>query len=300
MRNKTKSQNTFPPPLPSSQAQLHSWILYLPPQRRRGTGNGVYVHHTLFSAASSSSGGGLVTLFPCSSVGSLPRETVLHELLQRGSFPQAAVLHELLQHGSLPRHAVLQEHIAPAWVPHGVTSPARKPAPWAPLSTDPQVLPGACSSVGFPRGHSLLRAPTCSGMGSSTGCRGTACLTMVFTMGCRGISALAHGAPPPPPSSLTLVSAGLFLLHVLTLLSGCRFCLSRNFFFLLKNVITEAVPLSLIGLALAGGGSVLEPVGIGSVGHGGNFQQLFTEATPVTAPATKNLATQTQYSVVSP
>ena len=33
--------------------------------------------------ASSSSGAGLLTLFPCSSVGSLPQETVLHELLQR-------------------------------------------------------------------------------------------------------------------------------------------------------------------------------------------------------------------------
>ena len=57
----------------------------------------------VISAAPSSSGGGLLTLFPCSSVGSLPRETVLHELLQRESLPQATVLHELLQHGSLPR-----------------------------------------------------------------------------------------------------------------------------------------------------------------------------------------------------
>ncbi|KAM9590949.1 uncharacterized protein ACIBXB_005997 [Morphnus guianensis] len=199
----------------------------------------------VISAASSSSGARLITLFPCSSVGSLPWETVLHKLLQRGSFPRAAVLHELLQHGSLPQRAVLQEHTAPAWVPHGVTSPARKPAPaWAPLSTDPQFLPEACSSVGFPRGHSLLQEPTCSSVGSSLGCRwisaplwtcmdcrGTACLTMVFTTGCRGISAPAPGAPPPPPSSLTLVSAGLFLLHVLTPLSGCCFCLSHNFFF---------------------------------------------------------------------
>ena len=191
-------------------------------------------------AAPSSSGGGLLTLFPCSSMGSLPRETVLHELLQRESFPPAAVLHELLQRGSLPWGAVLWEQTAPAWVPRGVTSPASKPAPaWAPLSTGPQVLPGACSSAGFPRGHSLLRASACSGVGSSTGCRwisappwtsmgcrGTACLTVVFPMGCRGISAPA----PPPAPSLTLVSAWLFFSHILTPLSLAATTTPCNFF----------------------------------------------------------------------
>jgi len=194
------------------------------------------------SAAPSSSGGGLLTLLPCSSVGSLPPETALHELLHRESFPRAAVLHELPQRGSFPRAAVLQEKGAPAWVPHGVTSPASKPAPaWAPLSTQPQVLAGACSSAGFPWGHSLLQASTCSVVGSSTGCRwrsappwtsmdcrGTACLTMAFTMGCRGISALAPGAPPPSPS-LTLVSAELF--HTYSLLFLAEFSvLNSNFF----------------------------------------------------------------------
>ncbi|XP_074894868.1 tRNA:m(4)X modification enzyme TRM13 homolog isoform X3 [Buteo buteo] len=75
-------------------------------------------------------------------------------------------------------------------------------------ATDPQVVPGACSSTGFPWGHSLLRAPTCSSMGSSMGCRwisappwtstdcrGTTHLTTVFTTGCRGISALVHLLP---------------------------------------------------------------------------------------------------------
>ena len=88
------------------------------------------------SAASSSSGGGLLESFPCSSRESLSWETVLHKLLQCES---------------LPRGADLQEQAAPVWVPHGVTSPASKPAlAWAPLFTGPQVRPGACSSVGFP------------------------------------------------------------------------------------------------------------------------------------------------------
>ena len=175
------------------------------------------------SAASSSSGGGLLSSFPCSSMESLSRETVLHQLLQRESLPWATVLHKLLQPGSLPRGSDLQDQTAPAWVPHGVTSPASKPAlVWAPLSTGPQVLPGACSSTGFPQGHSLLQvSPPALSWGppqaadgittphhpSSIHCRGTACFTMAFTTGCRGISAPAPGAPPPPPSALTLVSA---------------------------------------------------------------------------------------------
>jgi len=81
------------------------------------------------SAAPSSSGGGLLTLFPNSSMKSLSRDTVLHELLQCESFPWAAALHDLPQRGSLPWGAVLQEQAVPAWVPPGVISPASKPAP---------------------------------------------------------------------------------------------------------------------------------------------------------------------------
>ena len=81
------------------------------------------------SAALSSSGGGLLTLCPCSSVRSLSCETVLHKLLQHDSFPRAAALPKLPQHGSFPQGAVLQEQAAPAWAFMGVTSPASKPAP---------------------------------------------------------------------------------------------------------------------------------------------------------------------------
>jgi len=44
VRNKTRSQNTFPPPLPSSGAQLHSQILSLLPPSGTGVhGMGVTV-----------------------------------------------------------------------------------------------------------------------------------------------------------------------------------------------------------------------------------------------------------------
>jgi len=119
------------------------------------------------SAATSSSGGGLLTFFPCSSTRSLSQETVLHKLLQCESFPWAAALHKLPQCGSFPQGAVLQEQAAPAWVPHGITSPATKSAPeWVLLSAGLQVLAGACSSTGSPQGHNFLQALTCSSMGS--------------------------------------------------------------------------------------------------------------------------------------
>jgi len=184
-------------------------------------------------AAPSFSGGGLLTLCPCLSMGSLPQETVLHELLQRESFPQHAVLHERLQRGSLARGAVLQEQAAPAWVPHRGTSPAPV---WAPISTGPQVLPGACSSAGSPQGHSLLQASPCSGMGSSLGCRWRSAPPWA-SMDCRvkpaspwsssqaaGESLLQHLEHLlSSASALTLVSAELLLSHILTPLSHCRF-----------------------------------------------------------------------------
>jgi len=213
----------------------------------------------------------------CSSVGSLPWETLLRELLQHGSFPQTAALHELLQHGSFPR--VLSMGCSPSGTgcssvgPHRATGPASKPAP---------------------RGHSLLRASPCSGVGpspgcrwvsapawASMGCRGTACLTMGCSRGCRGTSALVPGAPPAPPSALTVGSAGLLLSHVPTPLSCCK-CHYAGFFFpLLSYIIPEVLPSWLMGLALVSGGSILEPAGTGSIRHRGSFWQLLTEATPV-------------------
>jgi len=64
-------------------------------------------------------------------------------------------------------------------------------------------------------------------------------------------------------------------------------------FFLIKYVVSEALPPSLMGLTLANSRSVLEVAGTGFVGHGGSFQ-LLTEATSV-APCYQNLAMKTQY-----
>jgi len=47
--------------------------------------------------------------------------------------------------------------------------------------------------------------------GPPLGCSGTACLTMDFSTSCRGNHTPVPGAPPPPPSALTSMSARLFL-----------------------------------------------------------------------------------------
>jgi len=115
---------------------------------------------------------------------------------------------------------------------------------------------------------------------TSMGCRWTTCLTMVFITSCKGkLSALMSQAPPPPPSSSALVSPELFLSHHLTPLSSLPFHPTVFFLPLLKSVITEAPPPSLIGLVLASSRSILEPAGPGFIRHGESFSQLPTEAT---------------------
>ena len=87
-----KHLHPTPPFFPGS-----TWLPTLlpsPPEQCRGMGNGGCGQSVMLRLCLSF----LLTLFPCSSVGSLPWDTVLHELLQCGSFPWAAVLQELLQH----------------------------------------------------------------------------------------------------------------------------------------------------------------------------------------------------------
>jgi len=79
------------------------------------------------SATLSSSGGGLLTLYPCSSLGSLPQDTVLHKLLQFGSFPWGVDLLRLLQCESPEGSQLLPENLL-QWGLHSLhraTDPAR-------------------------------------------------------------------------------------------------------------------------------------------------------------------------------
>ena len=111
MRN-NKIKTTFPPHPWEGPGSVSLLTLLLPPPRQH-TGMGNLLHLCCSF---------LLTLFLCSSVEALPQDTVLCELLQRGSFPAAAVSHKI---------TIL------AWVPHGITRPARKTyscmgfPPWA-------------------------------------------------------------------------------------------------------------------------------------------------------------------------
>ena len=55
------------------------------------------------------------------------------------------------------------------------------------------------------------------------------------------------------------------------LMGEWRRCTKEYKYIQLEYVITEALPPLLVGLALASGRSVVEPAGIGSVGHRGSF-----------------------------
>ena len=207
--------------------------------------------------------GGLLTLFPSSSMGSLPQETVLHKLLQRESFPPTAALPELPQRGSLPWSAVLQEQAAPAWASlspwvhrswqepapewasHGVTASFRhSPAPvWGPFHG---LQVNICCTVDLHglQGHSLPHHGVLHGL------LGNPCY-----------GAWSTSSPSFVPD------LGVCRVVFLTLSqSSLLFASSPQVFPLLKYVITEGLPPLLIGFALASSGSILELTGIGPQG----------------------------------
>jgi len=166
-------------------------------------------------------------------------------------------------HVPFPQGEVLQEQASLAWVP---------------LSMGSQELPANLLQRGllYSQGHrscqepapaqasrevmAFFGHPTALAWGPpwAMGCKGTARLTMVFSMGCRGISALAPGPPPLPP-----FFTNLGICRVVSLAyshSSPLAAVGQQFFLVLKYVITEALPPtevllpSLMGLALASSG----------------------------------------------
>lgn len=94
-------------------------------------------------------------------------------------------------------------------------------------------------------------------------------LPHVLHMGCRGVFPPALAAPPAPPSSLTLVSAEMFLSHSHTSLHTQVCCAVDSP--LLNYVIPQPLVLPLMGSALG-----WVQLGTGSLGHGepsGSFSQ---------------------------
>jgi len=145
--------------------------------------------------------------------------------------------------------------MGPPWV----TSPARKPVPAWDSFHRQQLLQGACSGVGSPWAAAYFRShPPAAAWGPSqaagwisslvwcsVGYRGTTCITMVYSRGCRGISA------PPLPSSLTLVSARLFISHF-----SFPAAVAQRFLPFLEYVIVEMPPSWLLGSAVPCGETI--------------------------------------------
>lgn len=123
--------------------------------------------------------------------------------------------------------------MSPPWA----TGPDRPPAPPHDHLHRLQLRRRACSCGGSPGATASfssyplapqwvhLQAGACiyKPTLSSLGCRGTAGSTMVLSTVWQGISALMPGEPPPP-LSLTWVSAGLFLSTFSSLLSPSCYC----------------------------------------------------------------------------
>jgi len=155
----------------------------------------------------------------------------------------------------------------------------------------PQILAGDCSSTGSLWVHSFLQASTALTWAPFHGLQVQICSTM-YLHGQQGDNVPYHGlhhelqgktvpvsrALPAPFFFTDLGVCRVDIFHIVLLLSlHCHF--TTCFFPLLKYIITETLTPSLIGLALASSGSVLEPAGIGCMRHAGSFSQLLTEAT---------------------
>lgn len=141
--NKTKT--TFPYP-PSSQAQHHSWLLYLlPGEHHGGFGKAVWSWFVTLHLSSSS----LLTFFPHSSMGSLPWNAVLlcnmlHFFNTCSNMSPCGKVHSSgmdCSSTAFPWATTLARPSTPAWAPlHGLQlcsgmsllQAASTAAPWAP------------------------------------------------------------------------------------------------------------------------------------------------------------------------
>lgn len=111
-----------------------------------------------------------------------------------------------------------------------------------------------------------------------------------------GISALTSGSPSPllhwPWCQCQL--GCLFLSHILIPLCGMLLVLHRSTP-PLKYILTEVLSLPLMDSFLATGVSILELLGIGTLGHRGSFQQLLTEDMAKIPHLSPNIAMPTKY-----
>jgi len=224
VRNENRSSNTFPPPLPSSRAQLHSHFSPSSPRAAQGDGE-----------------------WGC---GQFITRCLCRSFLLRGRTPHTL---PLLQHEGSSHGRQFFMNCYSAGPSHGLQ---------------------LCTNVDPSYGVQSFRNRLLQ--------RGSPIV-------CRGTSAPAPGAPP----HFFFTDLGVCGVVSLTQShSSLSTAVPQQVFPLLKYVILEVLPPSLMGSALGSSGSVLEPAGTGSVRHGGGFSQLLTEATPI-APHYQNLATQT-------
>jgi len=215
------------------------------------------VHHTLVSAAPSSSysapapawgpSHGRHFSMNFSSVGLSHRLQLFMNCSSVGPFhvffPWGAVLQE--QRGSPQGHRSCQQ----------TSSTGSQPPPGIPMlwrGALPGLQVGLCSPVGLHglQGHSLPHH------GLLHGLQGNLCSSAWSTSSpsfCTDFGVCRVISPTYSYASLPLLFHHSF------------------FFILLKYVTPEALPLSLMGSALASSGSILEPAGVGSVGHRGSF-----------------------------
>jgi len=166
------------------------------------------------------------------------------------------------------------------WVPQGVISPARKPAPaWAPLPTGPQVLAGLLTGSQPPSGIHLLHhgPPRTEGEQPAS--------PWSFITSCKGrVSAPASQAPPPPSffTDLGVCRAVSFTSSHSSLLTAL---LSHLFFPFLNMLSQRRYPTAVADWFGLGQRRVCLTAGWHWLYQ--TWGKLLTEATPIAPPLLK-------------